>query len=71
MSPSSCRTRTRSPSRAANLTPREALAAGRVRVRGELAVLVAGQSILNAASAALGRTLTDLTDQDHTARPDE
>jgi len=44
------------------LNPAEALAAGRVRVRGELAVLVAGQSILNAASAALGRTLTDLTD---------
>ena len=41
------------------LDPAEALAAGRVRVRGELAVLVAGQSILNAASAALGRTLTD------------
>jgi hypothetical protein len=44
------------------LDPAEALAAGRVRVRGELAVLVAGQSVLNAASAALGRTLTDLTD---------
>ncbi len=38
------------------LDPAEALAAGRVRVRGELAVLVAGQSVLNAASAALGRT---------------
>ena len=46
------------------LDPAEALAAGRVRVRGELAVLVAGQSVLNAASAALGRTLTDLTDLD-------
>jgi hypothetical protein len=62
------------------LDPAEALAAGRVRVRGELAVLVAGQSILNAASAALGRTLTeltdvtdvtDVTDQDDTAQPDE
>jgi hypothetical protein len=45
-----------------SLHPADALAAGRVRVRGELSVLVAGQSILNAASAALGRTLTDLTD---------
>jgi hypothetical protein len=42
--------------------PADALAAGRVRVRGELAVLVAAQSILNAASAALGHALTDLTD---------
>jgi hypothetical protein len=56
------------------LDPAEALAAGRVRVRGELAVLVAGQSVLNAASAALGRTLTDLTDLtdlDTTAHSDE
>ncbi len=56
------------------LDPAEALAAGRVRVRGELAVLVAGQSVLNAASAALGRTLTDLTDLtdlDNTAHSDE
>jgi putative sterol carrier protein len=45
-----------------SLQPADALAAGRVRVRGELSVLVAGQAILNAASAALGRTLTDLTD---------
>ena len=44
------------------LHPADALAAGRVRVRGELSVLVAGQAVLNAASAALGRTLTDLTD---------
>jgi len=44
------------------LDPADALAAGRVRVRGELAVLVAGQSVLNAASLALGRTLTELTD---------
>jgi SCP-2 sterol transfer family len=44
------------------LDPADALAAGRVRVRGELAVLVAGQAILNAASVALGQTLTDLTD---------
>jgi hypothetical protein len=55
------------------LDPADALAAGRVRVRGELAVLVAGQSVLNAASLALGRTLTeltDLTDQGDTANPD-
>jgi hypothetical protein len=55
------------------LDPADALAAGRVRVRGELAVLVAGQSVLNAASTALGRTLTeltDLTDQGDTANPD-
>ncbi len=45
-----------------SLHPADALAAGRVRVRGELSVLVAGQAVLNAASAALGRTLTDLTD---------
>jgi SCP-2 sterol transfer family len=44
------------------LQPSDALAAGRVRVRGELSVLVAGQAVLNAAAAALGRTLTDLTD---------
>jgi len=44
------------------LDPAAALAAGRVRIRGELAVLVAGQTILNAAAAALGRTLADLTD---------
>lgn len=46
------------------LDPASALAAGRVRVRGELAVLVAGQSVLAAASAALGLSLTDLTDLD-------
>jgi putative sterol carrier protein len=40
----------------------DALATGRVRVRGELAVLVAGQSVLNAASALLGTSLVDLTD---------
>ena len=45
-----------------SLHPADALAAGRVRVRGELSVLVAGQAVLNAAAAALGRTLTDLTD---------
>jgi hypothetical protein len=44
------------------LDPADALAAGRVRVRGELAVLVAGQSILAAAAAQLGSSLADLTD---------
>jgi len=44
------------------LEPADALAAGRVRVRGELAVLVAGQSVFAAAAAQLGPTLTDLTD---------
>jgi putative sterol carrier protein len=44
------------------LHPADALAAGRVRVRGELSVLVAGQSVLNAAAAILGQTLVDLTD---------
>jgi hypothetical protein len=44
------------------LDPADALAAGRVRVRGELAVLVAGQAVLNAAAALLGASLADLTD---------
>jgi hypothetical protein len=44
------------------LDPADALAAGRVRVRGELAVLVAGQAVLAAAAAQLGPALTDLTD---------
>jgi hypothetical protein len=48
------------------LDPAAALAAGRVRIRGELAVLVAGQAMLGAAAAAMGRTLTDLTDPDDT-----
>jgi hypothetical protein len=52
------------------LHPADALAAGRVRVRGELSVLMAGQSVLNAASVALGRTLTELTDGDDTAERD-
>jgi hypothetical protein len=53
------------------LHPADALAAGRVRVRGELSVLVAGQAVLNAASGALGRTLTDLTDLDTPTEPGE
>jgi hypothetical protein len=44
------------------LDPADALATGRVRVRGELAVLVAAQSVLNAAGALLGSTLSDLTE---------
>jgi hypothetical protein len=46
------------------LDPADALANGRVRVRGELAVLVAGQAVLAAAAARLGTTLVDLTDSD-------
>jgi hypothetical protein len=44
------------------LDPADALAAGRVRVRGDLAALVAGQEVLAAAAALLGGTLEDLTD---------
>jgi hypothetical protein len=44
------------------LDPADALANGRVRVRGELAVLVAAQSVLNAAGALLGTSLAELTD---------
>jgi hypothetical protein len=44
------------------LDPADALANGRVRVRGELAVLVAGQSVLNAAGVLLGPALAGLTD---------
>jgi hypothetical protein len=44
------------------LDPADALAAGRVRVRGDLAALVAGQAVLAAAAARLGPTLDDLTD---------
>jgi SCP-2 sterol transfer family len=41
----------------------DALADGRVRVRGDLAALVAGQEVLAAASAQLGSTLAELTDR--------
>ncbi len=44
------------------LDPADALAAGRVRVRGDLAALVAGQDVLAAAAARLGPELADLTD---------
>ena len=36
------------------LDPADALAAGRVRVRGDLAALVAGQDVLATAAARLG-----------------
>jgi hypothetical protein len=44
------------------LDPADALAAGRVRVRGDLAALVAGQDVLAEASARLGTDLEELTD---------
>jgi hypothetical protein len=44
------------------LDPADALAAGRVRVRGDLAALVAGQDVLAAAAAQLGTELAELTD---------
>jgi putative sterol carrier protein len=44
------------------LEPADALADGRVRVRGDLAVLVAGQAVLAAAAERLGSALADLTD---------
>jgi hypothetical protein len=44
------------------LDPADALAAGRVRVRGDLAALVAGQDVLAAASTRLGTDLADVTD---------
>ncbi len=44
------------------LDPADALAAGRVRVRGDLAALVAGQDVLAAAAARLGTDLEGLTD---------
>ncbi len=44
------------------LDPADALAAGRVRVRGDLAALVAGQEVLAAAASRLGDTLVGLTD---------
>jgi len=50
--------------------PADALAAGRVRVRGDLAALVAGQSLLYAAAERLGTTLDALTDAADAASPD-
>jgi len=45
------------------LDPADALATGRVRVRGELAVLVAAQSVLSVAAAQIGPALAALTDR--------
>ncbi|HWE66596.1 MAG TPA: SCP2 sterol-binding domain-containing protein [Acidimicrobiales bacterium] len=47
---------------AGELDPADALANGRVRVRGELAVLVAGQSVLAAAARQLGPDLAALSE---------
>ncbi len=44
------------------LDPADALATGRVRVRGELAVLVAAQSVLGEAATQVGPALAALTD---------
>jgi len=44
------------------LDPADALAAGRVRVRGDLAALVAGQDVLAEAATRLGTALDELTD---------
>ena len=44
------------------LDPADALAAGRVRVRGDLAALVAGQDVLAEAAARLWTDLGELTD---------
>jgi SCP-2 sterol transfer family len=44
------------------LEPADALAEGRVRVRGDLSALVAAQSVLAAASEQLGPVLAALTD---------
>ncbi len=44
------------------LDPADALAAGRIRVRGDLAALVAGQEVLAAAAVLLGGVLEELTD---------
>jgi len=49
------------------LDPADALAAGRVRVRGDLAALVAGQDVLAAAASRLGSDLAGLTDGADTA----
>ena len=44
------------------LDPADALAAGSVRVRGDLAALVAGQDVLAAAAGRLGTDLEELTE---------
>jgi hypothetical protein len=52
------------------LDPADALAAGRVRVRGDLAALVAGQEVLAAAAGLLGSALDDLTDPPDSPTPE-
>ena len=44
------------------LAPADALAEGRIRVRGDLAALVAAQEVLAAAAVLLGPALAELTD---------
>jgi hypothetical protein len=51
------------------LDPADALAAGRVRVRGDLAALVAGQDVLAAAATRLGTDLAELADVTDPADP--
>jgi hypothetical protein len=51
------------------LDPADALAAGRVRVRGDLAALVAGQDVLAEATSRLGTELEGLTDPPAPASP--
>jgi hypothetical protein len=51
------------------LDPADALAAGRVRVHGDLAALVAGQEILAYAASQLGPALQELTDPIDPAAP--
>jgi hypothetical protein len=51
------------------LDPADALAAGRVRVRGDLAALVAAQQVLAAAAGLLGSALDDLTDPIDSSAP--
>jgi putative sterol carrier protein len=53
------------------LDPADALAQGRVRVRGDLAALVAGQEVLAAAASRLGDNLAHLTDPIEPTEPTE
>jgi hypothetical protein len=51
------------------LDPADALAAGSVRVRGDLAALVAGQDVLAEAAARLGDDLQELTERTEPPAP--
>jgi hypothetical protein len=53
------------------LDPADALSQGRVRVRGDLAALVAGQEVLAVAATRLGTTLSELTDPMEPTEPTE